>query len=137
MERLIEFAIQHYYLVAAWVLTLLLLLATEKRKSGKSVTPAEATRMINKESGVVLDIRTRKEWDTGHITSAHHIPLADLDRRLSELDKYKDKPVVVVCNLGQAAGAATKKLKSAGYEQVVRLSGGMTEWKNQNMPVVK
>lgn len=137
MERLIEFAIQHYYLVGAWVLTLLLLLATEKRKSGKSVTPAEATRLINKESGVVLDIRTRKEWDTGRITGAHHIPLADLERRLSELDKYKSKPIIVVCNLGQAAGTASKALKAAGYEQVVRLSGGMTEWKNQNMPIVK
>jgi len=137
MERLIEFAIQHYYLVGAWVLTLLLLLATEKRKSGKSVTPAEATRLINKESGVVLDIRTRKEWDTGRITGAHHIPLADLDRRLNELDKYKSKPVIVVCNLGQAAGTAGKALKAAGYENVVRLSGGMTEWKNQNMPIVK
>jgi rhodanese-related sulfurtransferase len=137
MERLIEFATQHYYLVGAWVLTLLILLATEKRKAGKSVTPAEATRLINKEAGVVLDIRTRKEWDTGRITNAHHIPLADLDRRMSELDKFKEKPVIVVCNLGQAAGTAAKKLKAAGFQQVVRLSGGMTEWKGQNMPIIK
>ena len=137
MERLIEIATQHYYLVAAWVLTLVLLLWTEKRKAGKSVSPAEATRLINKEHGVILDIRQRKEWDTGHITGAHHIPFADLDRRMSELDKFRDKPVIVVCNMGQAAGSAAKKLKAARYTQVVRLSGGMTEWKAQNMPIIK
>lgn len=137
MERLIEFAIQHYYLVAAWVVTLAVLLWTEKRKAGKSVSPAEATRLINKENGVILDIRQRKEWDTGHITGAHHIPFADLDRRLSELEKFREQPIIVVCNLGQAAGSASKKLKAAGYSQVVRLSGGMTEWKAQNMPIIK
>jgi rhodanese-related sulfurtransferase len=56
---------------------------------------------------------------------------------MSELDKFKDKPVIVVCNLGQAAGTAAKKLKAAGFQQVVRLSGGMTEWKGQNMPIIK
>lgn len=137
MERLIEFALQHFYLVGAWVFTLALLLWNEKRKAGKSVSPAEATRLINKENGALLDIRQRKEWDTGHITGAHHIPFADLDRRMNEMEKFREKPVIVVCNLGQTAGSAAKKLKAAGYTQVVRLSGGMTEWKAQNMPIVK
>lgn len=137
MDRLIEFATNHYYLIAAWGLTLAMLLWTEKRKSGRSVSPAEATRMINKEGAAILDIRSRKEWDTGHITGATHIPLVDLDRRLGELKIAKDSPVIVVCNLGQTAGAATKKLKSAGYTAAVRLSGGMTEWRGANMPVVK
>lgn len=137
MERLIEFAITHYYLVLAWFATLAVLLWTEQRKAGKSVTPAEATRMINKESAVVVDIRTKKEWDTGHITGAKHIPFADMDRRLSELESLKDKPVIVVCNLGQAAGSAGKKLKTAGFTNVMRMSGGITEWKAQSMPLVK
>jgi len=137
MDRLIEFATQHYYLIAAWGLTLAMLLWTENRKSGRSVSPAEATRMINKEGATVLDIRSKKEWDTGRITGAMHIPLADLDRRIGELKLDKEKPVIVVCNLGQTAGAATKKLKAAGFTSAVRLSGGMTEWRGENMPVVK
>ncbi len=84
-----------------------------------------------------MDIRQRKEWDSGHIAGAHHIPFAELDRRLNELEKFRDRPIIVVCNLGQIAGSAVKKLKAAGYDQVVRLSGGMTEWKAQNMPIVK
>ena len=137
MDRVIEFATQHYYLVAAWVLTLAMLIWNESRKSGKSVSPAEATRMINKEGAVVLDIRPKKEWDTGHITGATHIPLNDLDRRLAELKGKEDKAIIVVCNMGQTAGAATKKLKAAGFNNPIRRSGGMNEWRGQNMPVVK
>ena len=137
MEQLLEFVTNHIMLVAAWGLTLALLLWNENRKGGKSVTPAEATQLINKEDAVILDIRNKKEWETGHITSARHIPVTELDRRIDELKKYSDKPVIVVCNLGQTAGSAVKKLKAAGVENSLRLSGGMTEWKAQNLPVVK
>ncbi|MCD8513813.1 MAG: rhodanese-like domain-containing protein [Nitrincola sp.] len=137
MERIFEFIGNHPLLVTAWLLTLTVLLWTEKRKSGRSVTCAEATRMINKESAIIVDIRNKKEWDTGHIANARHIPFADLDRRITELDNFKESPIIVVCNLGQTAGTAGKKLKSAGFTQVARLSGGITEWKAQHLPIVK
>lgn len=137
MEQLLDFITNNTMLVAAWGLTLAMLLWTEKQKGGKSVGTHEATRMINKDSAVILDIRPKKEFSTGHITNALHIPITDLDNRMSELEKHKQKPIIVVCNLGQTAGAAGKKLKAAGFDNVVRLSGGMTEWKSQSLPVVK
>ncbi|GGO87988.1 sulfurtransferase [Marinobacterium nitratireducens] len=137
MENLFEFVTNHLYLVAAWVVTVVLLLLNESRKGGTSVTPSQAVTLINKEDAVVIDIRSKKEWAEGHITSALNVPMADLDKRIGELEKHKSKPLIVVCNLGQTAGAATKKLKAAGFEKVSRLSGGMTEWKGQNLPVIK
>ena len=137
MDQIIEFIGNHPFMVAAWVLTLVMFLLFERSKAGKAVTPAQATNLINKEDAIVLDIRPKKEWATGHITGARHIPLADLDRRLDELGKFKQRPVIVVCNLGQTAGTATRKLKAAGFENPVRLSGGMTEWKGQSLPIVK
>ncbi len=137
MDQFIEFIGNHPFMVAAWVLTLMMFIMFERSKAGKAVTPAQATNLINKEDAVIIDIRPKKEWATGHITNAKHIPLSDLDRRLDELSKYKQRPVIVVCNLGQAAGTATRKLKAAGFENAVRLSGGMTEWKGQSLPVIK
>lgn len=137
MEQLIEFATNHILLIAAWVLTLVMLLWSEQRKAGKSVDTHEATRLINKENAVVLDIRPKKEFATGHITNAKHIPVAELDKRITELDKHKQKPIIVVCNMGQTAGMASKKLLGAGFTHVVRLSGGMTEWKAQSLPLIK
>ncbi len=137
MDQFLEFVGNHPFMVAAWVLTLMMYLLFERSKAGKAVTPAQATSLINKEDAVIIDIRPKKEWSTGHITGAKHIPLSDLDRRIDELTKYKQRPVIVVCNLGQAAATATRKLKAAGFEQAVRLSGGMTEWKGQSLPIVK
>jgi rhodanese-related sulfurtransferase len=137
MDQLIEFISNHPFMVAAWVLTLVMFILFERSKAGKAVTPAQATNLINKENAVIIDIRPKKEWDTGHITGAKHIPLADLDRKMDELIKYQQRPIIVVCNLGQAAGSATRKLKAAGYEKAVRLAGGMTEWKGQSLPIIK
>ncbi len=137
MEQFIEFATNNFMLVAAWVLTLMMLFWTESQKAGKAVTPALTTQMINKQDAVLLDIRSKKEWDTGYITGSKHIPIADLTRRMSELEKYKSRPLIVICNLGQTAGSATKQLKAAGFENVMRMQGGITEWKGQNLPIVK
>lgn len=137
MEQIIEFIGNHTLLVSAWGITVALLIFSERLKGGKSVTPAEATTLINKENAVVLDIRAKKDWDTGRITDAIHIPFAELAKRTSELKKHQQKPVIVVCNIGQTSGSAVKQLKAEGFENAVRLSGGMSEWKGQNLPVVK
>ncbi len=137
MEQLIEFASNHFMLVAAWVLTLILIIWSEGQRAGKSVSPAIATQLINKQDAVLIDIRTKKEWDTGYITGSRHIPVADLSRRITDIEKFKSRPVIVVCNLGQVAGSASKQLKAAGFENVMRLQGGITEWKGQNLPIVK
>ncbi|WP_210398244.1 rhodanese-like domain-containing protein [Motiliproteus sediminis] len=137
MEQFIEFANNHLELFAALAVTLVLLAISEARKGGAKVTPHIATQMINKENAVVLDIRPKKEFQTGHITGAVNIPFAELDKRISELHKHRDKPVIVVCNLGHTASGAFKKLQEAKFERVSRLSGGITEWKAQNLPIVK
>lgn len=137
MEQLIEFIGNHVLLVSAFGISLALLLWSESLKGGKSVTPAQATAMVNKDDAVLLDIRAKKDWETGHITNAIHVPFADLKNRTTELTKHKSKPVIVVCNMGQTAGAAVKMLKAEGFENVMRLQGGMTEWKGQNLPIVK
>jgi rhodanese-related sulfurtransferase len=136
MERLIEFATNNYMLVAAWVLTLLMIIWYEGQKAGKSVSTAIATQLINKQDAVLIDIRTKKEWDTGYITGSKHIPLPDLTRRINEVEKFKKSPIIVICNMGQTAGSATKLLKAAGFENVVRLQGGIAEWKGQSLPIV-
>lgn len=137
MEQLIEFAINNWILVLTLAVAMILLAFSENRKGGKAVTVHDATRMINKEDAVILDIRSAKDFKAGHILSAINIPAADIDKRIDDIEEHKSKPVIVVCNLGQTAGAVTKKLASLNFSNVVRLKGGITEWKAQNLPVVK
>jgi rhodanese-related sulfurtransferase len=86
---------------------------------------------------VVLDIRDRKEYQAGHIVQSINIPNSALEGRLDELKKYRERPIVVACKMGQNAGAAGTLLRKQGFENVSRLSGGMAEWRNQSLPVVK
>lgn len=136
MDQVIEFVTNHWELVLAFVVTLAALIYTESRKGGKSVSTHVATGMINKEDAVVVDIRSQKDFGNGHIRGAINIPYADFDKRMDELEKHKEQPVIIVCNIGQTSGAVTKKLKNAGFN-AARLRGGITEWKGQNLPVVK
>ena len=55
---------------------------------------------------------------------------------MAELEKYRDRPVVLVCKLGQQSGAAGKQLKAAGFSRVYKMAGGMVEWNNLQLPTV-
>ena len=63
--------------------------------------------------------------------------MVKLSQRITELQKHKDKPIVVVCKLGQQSADAAKTLQAAGYAEVFKLAGGLTEWKAQSMPLVQ
>jgi len=61
----------------------------------ETLTPAQATLLMNREDALVLDVRETGEWTSGHIPGARHITLAQLGKRMSELDKFKDKRIGV------------------------------------------
>lgn len=108
----------------------------ESTKGGKTVSHHELTRMLNADEAVLLDVRDQKEYSAGHISGAMNIPYAKISEREPELQEFKEKAIVVVDKAGQHAGAAGRSLTKLGY-QVNRLSGGMTDWLNEKLPVVK
>lgn len=108
----------------------------ESTKGGKTISHHELTRMLNADEAVLLDVRDQKEYSTGHIAGALNIPYAKISEREPELTAYKEKAIVLVDKAGQHAGAAGRNLSKLGY-RVNRLSGGMTDWLNEKLPVVK
>ncbi len=137
MDQLFEFIGNHPFLVGTFVLLLALFVRNETQRGGKSVSAQQLVDMVNREDAVVLDVRDKKEYDAGHIVDAVNIPYASLESRLSELKDYKERPLVIACRMGQHAGAAGTLLRKNGFEQVSRLTGGIAEWRNQSLPVVK
>ena len=131
-----QFLAQQWILVAALATTLTMLMLHESRKAGPALSINEAVQLVNGDGGIFLDIREATDYARGHITDAVHIPAAALVRRSNELEKYRDKPVVVVCKMGQSAGPATKSLRAQGFSRAQKLSGGMMEWDAQKLPVV-
>jgi rhodanese-related sulfurtransferase len=96
----------------------------------------KATRLYN-DDALVLDVREDKEYAAGHIPKARHIPLGQLAGRLKELDKFKNKPVLVTCRSGQRSARACGMLKKAGFETVYNQAGGIIAWERANLPVSK
>ena len=86
---------------------------------------------------MVVDVRDKNEFSEGHIVGAINVPHTALANRLAELEKYKERPLVLACKMGQHAGASGTVLRKAGFQNVSRLKGGVAEWRNQSLPVVK
>lgn len=126
-------------MVALLVITSMLLMSTfgERLRGYQSTSPGEATMLINREDAIVLDVRETNEFQTGHIVNSVHIPQGSLKDRLSELEKHKDKPIVVACRSGHRSGQACSVLKKSGYENVYNLSGGVMAWESANLPLQK
>jgi len=97
----------------------------------------EATRLLNQGSTLVLDIREGTEYAAGHLPRARNIPLKELEKRLEEIGKYKDKTVLVTCKAGTRTAAATRLLKRAGFNTVYQLKGGVAAWQQASLPVEK
>ncbi len=136
LANLIEFVSNHYVLSSLFVALLILLFITETRKGGKSLSNRELTALVNSGEGVVLDVRAKKEFDAGHIVDSLNIPYEKLVSRTGELEKHKAKTIIVVDAMGQHAGMACRELQKAGFT-AAKLSGGISSWRGDNLPVVK
>ena len=137
MERVFEFAVNHYILVSLFVAFLLAILVLESRRGGKKISAQGAVNLINRDEAVVVDIRDRKDFNEGRITGSINIPLNSIESRASELKKFKDKQIIVADKMGQHSAMAVKQLNAEGYANVVRLNGGVADWKGSNLPLVK
>ena len=135
-----EFILQNLALVAIFVASGLMLVWPEiARLSGGSaeIGTFEATRLMNQGGTLVIDVRDAKEFASGHLPRARHIPLAELSNRVEELAKYKEKAVIVTCRTGVRAGGAIRLLRKAGFATVYQLKGGVVAWEQASLPVEK
>ncbi|WGL15641.1 rhodanese-like domain-containing protein [Microbulbifer bruguierae] len=130
------FASEQWPLVCLLVALIYALAITERIKAGKPASAHQATLLINSEGAKVIDVRDRAEYTAGHIVDAIHIPHGEMENRIGELAPYKDKVLILADKMGQHAGPVGRQLKKAGYT-VRRLEGGMSEWSNQKLPLVK
>ncbi len=137
MGQVFEFISNHPFLVGAFLIFFLMFIRNESRRGGKSVTTQELVSLVNKEQAVVLDIRDRKDFESGRIAESLNIPFGSLESRMSELQGLEEKTIIVVCKMGQHSGAAGTTLRKKGFKQVFRLNGGIMGWRNENLPVVK
>jgi rhodanese-related sulfurtransferase len=104
---------------------------------GPWVSTLQATHMINRDDALVIDVRDAAEYAKGHILGARSAPLADLERKLPELAKFKTRPVIVNCDSGNRSTNAIGILRRNGFANVYNLAGGLSAWQQAGLPVEK
>ena len=107
------------------------------RRADGEVGTLAAVQLINHQDALVLDVREDVEYDAGHIADARHIPVGKIEGRLQELEKFKSKPIVVVCRSGMRSNRACSVLRKHGFTDVRNLAGGINAWQQASLPVVK
>lgn len=95
-----------------------------------NVTIQEAKELINeKEDLVILDVRTKEEYDAGHIEGAIQIPVAELERRIDEIEDYMDNPILVYCRSGNRSSKAVSILLENDFNEIYHMNQGYMRWK--------
>ncbi|MGZ4401563.1 MAG: molybdopterin-synthase adenylyltransferase MoeB [Gaiellaceae bacterium] len=110
-------------------------LLQQTRSEISEIDATHARERIESGEPVVLDVREQDEWDEGHIPGAVHVPRGHLESRIERLAPDAARPVVVYCSQGNRSVFAAKTLEELGYEDVVSLAGGFTDWKRNGFPV--
>lgn len=141
MQDIMQFAGNHTILALAWIVLLVLVIVTTVKgmfSKVKVISRGEATRLINKEEAVVVDVRGRDDYRKGHISNAINVLAADIKKgSFGELEKHKAQPLIVVCANGTSAPESASQLNAAGFEQVYALKDGVSGWSSENLPLVR
>ena len=139
MERLIQYVTNHPLLAASVAVALIVVVIweTRVRAHGESAISSQDLIRLMNQGALVLDIRKAEEFAAGHVNGAKHL---DSDKILNAGEthkRFKDKPVVVICDSGSLAAAAVRQLTHQGFTKAFTLRGGFSGWRAENLPVAK
>jgi rhodanese-related sulfurtransferase len=141
MEELITLTNNHPMLSAAWGLIVVGIIWTSikiKLSPVVQVNPQELTFLVNKNDGIVIDIRSEKDFKAKHIIDSKHFSSEKANNNdFVTLEKFKDKPIIVVCAAGISAAKVADQLVKANFSQVKLLKGGMNSWTGAGLPTTQ
>ncbi len=110
-------------------------LLQQVRAEISEVDATRARQVVDAGDALVVDVREQDEWDEGHIPGAVHIPRGNLESRIERAAPDRERAILLYCSAGNRSVFAAKTLAELGYEDVVSLSGGFTDWKRNGFPV--
>ena len=104
-----------------------------RSRAGAAISSTQAVQMMNHQHAVLVDVRPSEAFNAGHVPQARNVPLADLEKKAAALPK--NKPIIVICDVGRSAIGAATRLRAVGFTEVVTLDGGLKAWMTAGLPV--
>ncbi len=136
MEDVLVFIQEQILLVAALAILVVALYRRESANGGAKLSISQVVQAMNTDAAVLLDVRESKEFGQGHVANAINIPHGKINDSLNQLEKHREKQIIVTDSMGQHSGTVSRLLAKSGFT-VARMQGGMGEWKNDGLPLVK
>ena len=103
----------------------------------RELTSGEAQVILKDLNPLILDVRMPYEYNSGHLKEALLIPVQELQRRVTELNKFKDKPIFIYCATGNRSTVAAKILQDNGFKKIYNLRHGIVGWIQDGYSIVK
>ncbi|MBE8158230.1 MAG: rhodanese-like domain-containing protein, partial [Betaproteobacteria bacterium] len=125
---MVEFALANIGWVALAVAASAGLAWTVVRDGAQSIEHSEAVLWVKSGKGIFVDIRAASDFSRGRIAQSRNIPAEELQNRAAEIDRYREKPVVLVCQNGMQSRRRAQELAAAGFREVRAMRGGMSAW---------
>ena len=140
MSEFIHFLIAHWILSSAMLGVALLILFNELRlyyANRTALAPQAVINLMNHQQGIVVDLRVKEQFKSGHIMGALNILETELSQKNKGLHKNKHQPIILVCEHGSHSSKAVKELAASGFTQVFNLAGGLNAWRAESLPLIK
>lgn len=132
LARWFEFMGNHPFLFTLMGILIFLFFSIESKRSGKKISPNTLGILVNSQNAQIIDIRSKKHFETGYIQGSRNIPFTELKDRLADIRAIQ-VPIIIVCDMGIQAGTAVQMIDKA---DVYRLDGGIGGWQAAGMPLV-
>lgn len=139
MQDLETFITNHWQLAYGFAAVLTLLVIVEFLRARRATSMVDTTRavyLMNREHAAVVDTRLLDHFRQGHIIDAVAVSMDELQQNSKKLEKFKNKPVILVCNSDMEAQKTAASLAKQGYNSYA-LAGGIRAWKDAGLPLVK
>lgn len=139
LQEIMPFVSKHPIISLVWVALLISVIVLTVKglfSKVKTIPRSTAIALINKEEAIVVDTRTRDDFRRGHIIDAVNLTPSEIkDNNLGEVEKQKNRPVILVSANGMELVKPAESLLKAGFERVFVLKDGLSGWTGDNLPL--
>ena len=137
MNKFLLFISANFLAVLVLLTLIFALIVYERRKGGNKVDNSQMTRLINKENPFIYDLRSSAEFGAGTVAGAMNIQPGNLIKEDALFKARQEDCIILICKNGTVSSKASGELKKQGYINVNVLSGGIMNWIQSGMPLVK
>ncbi|WP_338516085.1 rhodanese-like domain-containing protein [Candidatus Legionella polyplacis] len=140
MNQAIIFINKHPILLLLLIIIVISILINEikiKKNQPQRINPKELIQWINYNNATIIDLRNEKSFKNGHIINSIKIQFNQIKFEEKKLEKYKKKPLILICSNGLTSMKIGMQLKKNGFSKIMILSGGISNWTNHKLPLIK